>query len=198
MSGGTASLPSPFPDGITKVTDSTFSLGIKTNGIQSGYELLTVLPSPDAVYDSTGNVANFFSQSNNFGYLNDKQLPLKPTGLAALPGDRKVTLGWINSPDEDVAKYYIYYDTTPDPTTLRDSTDNPIDSQKMIAPLINDTTYYFKVAAVDRAYNISPKSLGASAAPIKGNVWTVKPDTSGGVGDFESVSYTHLTLPTKA
>jgi len=187
MAGGTASLPSPFPDGITKVSDSTFSLGIKTNGIQSGYELLTVLPSPDAVYDSTGNVANFFSQSNNFANLNDKQLPLKPTGLAALPGDRKVTLGWINSPDADVAKYYIYYDTSPDPTSLMDSTDNPIDSQLIIEPLINDTTYYFKVAAVDGAYNISPKSLGASAAPIKGNVWTVKPDTSGGVGDFEYI-----------
>ena len=104
MAGGTASLPSPFPDGITKVSDSTFALGIKTVGIQSGYELLTVLPSPDAVYDATGNVANFFSQSNNFAKLNDKQLPLRPTGIAALPGDRKVTLGWINSPDADVAK----------------------------------------------------------------------------------------------
>ena len=187
MAGGTASLPSPFPDGITKVSDSTFALGIKTIGIQSGYELLTVLPSPDAVYDATGNVANFFSQNNNFAKLNDKQLPLRPNGLAALPGDRKVTLGWINSPDADVAKYYIFYDTSPDPTTLRDSTDNPFDSQKLITPLINDTTYYFKVSSVDSSYNVSAKSLGSSATPIKGRVWVVKPDTTGGTGDFEFV-----------
>ena len=155
-------------------------------------------------------MANFFSQSNNFAKLNDKQLPLRPTGIAALPGDRKVTLGWINSPDADVAKYYIYYDTSPDPTTLRDSTDNPFDSQKLITPLINDTTYYFKVSSVDSSYNISTKSLGASATPIKGRVWIVKTDTTGGTGDFEyiqdaitaskdidtvPVSYTHLRAP---
>ena len=49
-------------------------------------------------------------------------------------------------------------------------------SNKLITPLINGTTYYFKVAAVDGSNNISIKTLGASS--IKGSVYTVKTDTS--------------------
>ena len=186
IAGGTANLPLPFPDGITKTNDSTFVLGIKTEGIQSGREQLTVRPSPGAVYDRAGNAADFFSQQNNIGRLNDKQLPIRPTGLVAIPGDRKVSLGWNLSNDPDIAKYYIYYDTNSDPTTLRDSTLSAFQSNKLITPLINGTTYYFKVAAVDSSNNISIKTLGASASPIKGSVYTVKTDTSGGF-DFSRI-----------
>ena len=90
ITGGTASLPLPFPDGIAKINDSTFALGIKTEGIQSGREILTVRPSPGSVYDRAGNESDFFSQINNSRNLNDKQLPVRPTGLVAIPGDRKV------------------------------------------------------------------------------------------------------------
>ena len=179
-------MPLPFPDGITKTNDSTFVLGIKTEGIQSGREQLTVRPSPGAVYDRAGNAADFFSQQNNIGRLNDKQLPIRPTGLVAIPGDRKVTLGWNLSNDPDIAKYYIYYDTNSDPTTLRDSTLSAFQSNKLITPLINGTTYYFKVAAVDSSNNISIKTLGASASPIKGSVYTVNTETSGGF-DFSRI-----------
>ena len=59
-------------------------------------------------------------------------------------------------------------------------------SNKLITPLINGTTYYFKVAAVDSSNNISIKTLGASASPIKGSVYSVKTDTSGGF-DFSRI-----------
>ena len=186
ITGGTASLPLPFPDGIAKVNDSTFALGIRTEGIQSGREILTVRPSPGSVYDRAGNESDFFSQINNSKNLNDKQLPVKPTGLVAIPGDRKVTLGWNLSPDEDIEKYYIYYETNPNPTTIMDSTDTATESSMLITPLINGTDYYFKVAAVDSSKNISPPTLEANAAPIKGAVYTVKTDDSGDYSDIQS------------
>ena len=122
ITGGTASLPLPFPDGIVKINDSTFALGIQTEGIQSGREILTVRPSPGSVYDRAGNESDFFSQTNNSRNLNDKQLPVRPTGLVAIPGDRKVTLGWNLSPDEDIEKYYIcLLYTSPSPRDQRGS-----------------------------------------------------------------------------
>ncbi len=186
IAGGTASLPLPFPDGIVKDNDSTFTLGIKTDGIQSGRELLTIRPSPGSVYDRAGNEADFFSQINNIAQLTDKQLPVKPTGLVAIPGDRKVTLAWNLSADADIAKYYVYYDTNSDPKTVMDSTDIPTQSNKLITPLTNGTTYYFKVAAVDSSQNISIPTLEASASPIKGSVYTVKTDETGDFSDIQS------------
>ena len=186
ITGGTASLPLPFPDGIVKVNDSTFALGIKTEGIQSGREIMTVRPSPGSVYDRTGNESDFFTQVNNSRNLNDKQRPVRPTGLVAIPGDRKVTLGWNLSPDEDIEKYYIYYGTDPNPATVMDSTINAEQSSKLITPLINGTTYYFRVGAVDTSKNVSPLTLEANASPIKGAVYTVKPDTSGDYSDIQS------------
>ena len=56
---------------------------------------LTVRPSPGAVYDRR-EMHDFFSQQNNIGRLNDKQLPIRPTGLVAIPGDRKVPLDGIS------------------------------------------------------------------------------------------------------
>ena len=186
ITGGTASLPLPFPDGITKVNDSTFALGIQTEGIQSGREIMTVRPSPGSVYDRTGNESNFFAQINNSKSLNDKQKPVLPTGLVAIPGDRKVTLGWNLSPDADIEKYYIYYATEPNPTTVMDSTDNAEQSSKLITPLINGTTYYFRLGAVDTSKNVSPLTLETNASPIKGAVYTVKTDTSGDYSDIQS------------
>ena len=186
ITGGTASLPLPFPDGIVKVNDSTFALGIKTEGIQSGREVMTVRPSPGSVYDRTGNESDFFTQTNNSRSLNDKQRPVRPTGLVAIPGDRKVTLGWNLSADLDIEKYYIYYATDPNPTEVMDSTDNAEESSRLITPLINGTTYYFRVGAVDTSKNVSPLTLEANASPIKGSVYTVKTDTSGDYSDIQS------------
>ena len=186
ITGGTASLPLPFPDGIVKVNDSTFALGIKTEGIQSGREIMTVRPSPGSVYDRAGNESDFFTQINNSRNLNDKQKPVRPTGLVAIPGDRKVTLGWNLSPDPDIEKYYIYYATNPNPTIVMDSTSTAEESSRLITPLINGTTYYFRVGAVDTSKNVSPLTLEANASPIKGTVYTVKPDTSGDYSDIQS------------
>ena len=70
-----------FPDGIVKVNDGTFALGIKAEGIQSGREIMTVRPSPGSVYDRTGNESDFFTQVNNSRNLNDKQRPVRPADL---------------------------------------------------------------------------------------------------------------------
>ena len=104
----------------------------------------------------------------------------------AIPGDRKVTLGWNLSPDADIEKYYIYYATDPNPTTVMDSTGTAEESSRLITPLVNGTTYYFRVGAVDTSKNVSPLTLEANASPIKGSVYTVKTDTSGDYSDIQS------------
>ena len=55
-----------------------------------------------------------------------------------------------------IEKYYIYYGTDPNPATVMDSTINAEQSSKLITPLINGTTYYFRVGAVDTSKERQP------------------------------------------
>jgi subtilase family serine protease/Tol biopolymer transport system component/flagellar hook assembly protein FlgD len=88
--------------------------------------------------------------------------PSPPTGLKAVPGDRKVDLSWNANPEPDVVGYRVYRATTSGgPYT-------PIGAP--IAPAFSDTgrtngvTYYYVVTALDAHFESQP-SAEVAATP---------------------------------
>ncbi|MFA6440044.1 MAG: LamG-like jellyroll fold domain-containing protein, partial [Bacteriovoracaceae bacterium] len=92
--------------------------------------------------------------------------PASPTTLAATPFDGYVDLTWDVNGETDFAKYYIYSDTSPNPTTIVDSIFNPNTSFVTRTVLTNYTEYYFRVTAVDTNGNMSGFSNEVNAMPI--------------------------------
>jgi hypothetical protein len=92
-----------------------------------------------------------------------------PTGLTATAGDTKVRLSWT-APASDggspVTGYKIYVATTPDAQqSARIVTAKSADAT--VTHLVNGTTYYFMVTAVNTAGHESPSSTEVSAEPAK-------------------------------
>ena len=116
-----------------------------------------------------------------------------PTGLSATAGDAIVWLDWDDNNDPNFAGYNIYRSTTPggysDPlnTSLLDNSDYTDDN------VINGTTYYYVVTAVDTTSNETMGSNEVSALPSSaiGAMGTILREwwtgiTGGSVGDLTS------------
>ena len=83
--------------------------------------------------------------------------------LIAEPYNERVRLVFSKFGDANVVKYYIYMGLEPEPTAIVDSTsDNYYD----ITGLFNDTTYYFRVTAIDDHANESPFSNEEEVVPF--------------------------------
>lgn len=94
--------------------------------------------------------------------------PAPPTGLNATAGDQQVTLSWGKNSEIDFLRYFIYGGTSENPTMKIDSTSGGIlDTVKTITNLVNGTTYYFRITAVDSAGNESDFSNEVSAKPVR-------------------------------
>jgi hypothetical protein len=89
--------------------------------------------------------------------------PAPPTGLVATPGDSQVSLDWNNNTEQDIDGYNVYRSETPG------SYGAPLlfvtDSAYVDNDVVNGTTYYYVVTAVDQALNESDNSNEASATP---------------------------------
>jgi PKD repeat protein len=95
----------------------------------------------------------------------DTTLPAVPAGLAATAGDGIVSLDWSDNTDTDLAGYHVYRATTTGgpytsltamPITMSGYTDLGV---------INGTTYYYVVTAVDTSNNESANSTEDTATP---------------------------------
>ena len=95
----------------------------------------------------------------------DQTPPAAPQGLAAIAGDRQITLKWRQNTEADFLRYRIYRGTSPNPTTKVDSTNSIADTTKTFAGLSNGTKYYFRLTAVDQNLNQSGFSNEVSATP---------------------------------
>ena len=95
----------------------------------------------------------------------DTQAPATPTGLTAVGRDAALVLGWQANTEPDLVGYQIHRSDSrltgyrmlnqAEETTARDT------------ELINFQPYYYKVAAMDRAGNISPLSDAVRGMPVK-------------------------------
>ena len=102
--------------------------------------------------------------------------PSAPTHLSAVRGNARVSLCWNRNVEPDFLRYRIYGGSSVNPTTQIDSTiGDATDSTKVITGLINGTTYYFRITAVDNDGLASDYSNEVSATPdcctgVTGNV----------------------------
>jgi fibronectin type 3 domain-containing protein len=110
-------------------------------------------------------VANY--GNNCVSIVKNHSFPASPNGLVVKAEDGQVTLKWNKNSETDFLRYRIYCGTSPNPTIRVDSTTASIsDTTKIISNLENGTMYYFRITAVDNAYNESGFSNEVSATPI--------------------------------
>ena len=89
--------------------------------------------------------------------------PAAPTGLVATAGAGQVTLDWNDNVEPDLQKYNVYRSTTAGgPYSL---IVQPVSSAYTDTGLVNGSTYYYVVTAVDNASQESGNSNEASATP---------------------------------
>ena len=115
------------------------------------------------------------------GQIEDANPPSRPQNLSAKAGDNKITLTWSPNTETDLSHYKIYRSQTAAFTPL------PSDSLAIVfktdtvyvdTNVVNGTTYYYRISAVDSAGNVSEFSEEAHTTLqnyIQGNVsgiWT--------------------------
>lgn len=91
--------------------------------------------------------------------------PAAPVGLTATAGDAEVALDWADSSEGDLAGYRVYQASAPGgPFTLL-TPGSLLNSLYTDAGLVNGSTYFYVVTAVDAAGNESAFSVEVSATP---------------------------------
>jgi thermitase len=133
-----------------------------------------------------GGRVNFLTAINAIGKLSSStQIPSAPTGLTATPGNAQITLGWsatllaltynvkrgtsLSGPFTTIA-------TMQSATTYTDGGTNSDGSNK----LVNGTTYYYVVTAMNAAGESSNSNTASATSPptASGTVKFVKADAS--------------------
>ncbi len=100
------------------------------------------------------------------GGWNPNASPSAPQNLSATAGNAQVTLKWNKNTEADFLRYRIYSGTSPNPTTKVDSTTSGItDTNHTITQLLNGSTYYFRITAVNNAGAESGFSNEVSSKP---------------------------------
>ncbi|SVA89373.1 uncharacterized protein METZ01_LOCUS142227, partial [marine metagenome] len=148
----------------------TVQKGDQTAALSVNTISLSATGNSPALKDTAGNAMIIFSPTTNLEAAHtiavDGIAPAAPTGLSATAGNSLVTLSWNINSEADFGKYRIYEDKSSSPTTAIDSTLTVDDISKTITGRDNDTTYYYRLAALDTLGNISDYSSEVSAVPF--------------------------------
>jgi tetratricopeptide (TPR) repeat protein len=103
---------------------------------------------------------------DTLGFVNlDGTAPDPPTGIKASAGDAQVAIRWNQSTANDIAGYQVLRSQTPlsgyAKVTLTEFT------HFKDTHLKNDTTYFYRVLAKDKAGNLSQTQAGIPATPVE-------------------------------
>ncbi|MBE9598553.1 Ig-like domain-containing protein [Pedobacter sp. MC2016-24] len=112
----------------------------------------------------------------------DKTPPAVPLGLAAASGNTQNVLSWTANTETDLAKYRIFYGTSPAPTTLLADVAAGTTTYTQTG-LTNGTLYYYRILAIDNAGNLSASSSDVSATPKANQTITFNAITAKTYGD---------------
>ena len=141
----------------TTTTGTTFRLSPVLSGVTYVYRV--------TAYNYLGAKGTTVTSGIGVAGLADDTIPNAPTSPSAVGGYRTATVTWVepttNTDASDLTdlKYYrIYRDTTTDPTTEVGVTFSNIFTD---GGLVDGTTYYYRVTAVDRTNNESAFSTNA-------------------------------------
>ncbi len=92
--------------------------------------------------------------------------PAKPTGLAAVAGDAQVGLSWYANVEPNLSHYVIFRGRSSLPTDSLNAVFAP-DTTYLDLAAQNDSTYYYRIKAIDTEGNPSLYSTQVSATPIQ-------------------------------
>ncbi|MFC1476906.1 kelch repeat-containing protein [candidate division KSB1 bacterium] len=99
----------------------------------------------------------------------DTTPPAAPQNFIVQPGDRQVFLSWSANEETDLKQYNIYRSLnpgfTPAPADSIGFVSEP-DSTFTDNTILNGTTYYFRISALDTSYNESEFSSEATITPV--------------------------------
>lgn len=125
-----------------------------------------------ALKDSAGNAMIDFSipDGSNLDDFSDIAIdavpPSVPSGLTAEADGESVSLQWRPNSEGDFGKYRLFGGQSEAPTTVIDSTQSVDQTSVTVSDLLNDTTYYFRLSALDTLGNESDYSNEVSAVPF--------------------------------
>ncbi|MBA7502948.1 hypothetical protein ES706_01553 [subsurface metagenome] len=157
---GTTTPPGSTESDAAMVTSHSITLTNLSESTTYYYEVQsTDASSNTAVDDNNGSYYTFTTTEA------DTTPPAAPTGLTATAvSHSRIDLDWNNNTENDLDHYHVYRSTTSgfncdnstflDETTASDYPDTSVD---------DNTTYYYKVTAVDTSSNESDPSNEASA-----------------------------------
>ena len=145
---------------VASVTGTSATVTGLTNGTRYSFKVTAVNKAGEGPASGAASATPTAATTN----------PGPPNGLAASPGNGKVTLSWT-APGSDggaaISGYQIYRGTSPG-----GESGTPVNGSLVagtsytVTGLTNGTTYYFTVAAVNRAELQGAKSGEASATPV--------------------------------
>jgi len=95
----------------------------------------------------------------------DTIAPAAPTGLLAMPGNQTVSLNWNDNGEGDLDGYNVYRSTTSGSGYAKINSPLVSVSDYNDTTVVNGTTYYYVVTAVDGSSNESGYSIQSSATP---------------------------------
>jgi uncharacterized protein (UPF0248 family) len=90
---------------------------------------------------------------------------VSPTDSALVTGNAQARLRWTKHPETDISKYRIYYGTSSGSTENYTDVSGRSDTTETLTGLSNNTTYYFRLTAIDSTSYESEKSTELSGTP---------------------------------
>ncbi len=152
---GTTPNPVIPSDSLSVIDDTSTTISGLINGQEYYFRVTAV--------DTLGNESSFSNEVSPTP--SDQTAPATPQNLVAGAGDGQVILIWAKNTVSDFLRYRIYGDTTANPATAIDSTESSLDTTITVSGLDNGVAYYFRITAVDTAFNESDFSNEVSAMP---------------------------------
>lgn len=125
----------------------------------------------------------------------DTTAPAAPQNLAATADDAQVTLTWNANGENDLAGYNLLRSTSPGGTYTQVNGALIVDTMYFDTSVVNDTTYYYVLTAVDSNSNVSNVSNEVTATPmapvVSGDAWINEihyDNASSDVGEFVEIA----------
>ena len=141
-------------------------------------------PNLDLNGDCIVNLYEFAEMAANWTGP-DMTPPRTPLGLTAVAANGSVSLDWADNIDSDLEGYNLYRSTVSGYGYAKINTTSIADSEYTDDDVINDTTYYYAVTAVDTSSNESDISSQVSATPSEILTVTIQENETGFVGVFD-------------
>ncbi|MHB8773449.1 MAG: fibronectin type III domain-containing protein [Syntrophales bacterium] len=108
--------------------------------------------------------------------------PAAPTEVTATPGNGQVTIAW--TPVSGATSYNIYWSNTPGVTTANGSKITGVASPYIDSGLINDSTYYYVVTAVNNDGESTPSSQVSAIPSVAPFIRATVLSVTGGTNPF--------------